>query len=135
MDITVYLPDDVGRRAKEAELPLSQMLRAAVLTELERREAMETAIEGSKEIVLDLENENGNRYKGRFTGKYLAESGDCQVYVTDDTRLIVYDANKLRYYEYDAEDEDAVAEAVGDLGTDTCAEVMGALGFEYTVDI
>ena len=38
MDITVYLPDEVGKQAKAAKLPLSQLLRAAVLEELRRRE-------------------------------------------------------------------------------------------------
>jgi hypothetical protein len=37
MDITVYLPDELGRAAKEAELPLSQLLRDAVAAQLDRR--------------------------------------------------------------------------------------------------
>jgi hypothetical protein len=34
MDITVYLPDDLGRSAKDARLPLSQLLRDAVTAQL-----------------------------------------------------------------------------------------------------
>lgn len=35
MNHNVYLPDDVSQRAREAGLPLSRLLRAAVLHELE----------------------------------------------------------------------------------------------------
>jgi hypothetical protein len=38
MDITVYLPDDLGTWAKRQSLPLSRMLRAAVIR---RRNAMQ----------------------------------------------------------------------------------------------
>jgi hypothetical protein len=37
MDITVYLPDEMGRAAKEADLPLSRMLRDAVEAQLNPR--------------------------------------------------------------------------------------------------
>lgn len=38
VDITCYLPDELGAKAKEADLPFSRMLRAAVEAELEKRE-------------------------------------------------------------------------------------------------
>lgn len=44
MNITVYLPDEIGRRAKAADLPLSRMLRDAILAhfrEQEERAAVE----------------------------------------------------------------------------------------------
>jgi len=34
MNITVYLPDDIGKQAKEAGLPFSRLLRKAVESEL-----------------------------------------------------------------------------------------------------
>ena len=40
MDITVYLPDDLGKWAKEHDLGLSRMLREAVEAEKRRREAV-----------------------------------------------------------------------------------------------
>jgi hypothetical protein len=40
MDITVYLPDELGKWAKENDLPLSRMLRDAVEAEQRRREAV-----------------------------------------------------------------------------------------------
>jgi hypothetical protein len=39
MDITVYLPDDTGKWAKENDLPLSRLLRGAVEAEREQRKA------------------------------------------------------------------------------------------------
>lgn len=45
MDITVYLPDELGARAKSAKLPFSQLFRAAVERELAERNAESLAIE------------------------------------------------------------------------------------------
>lgn len=36
MNITVYLPDVLGKQAKDADLPLSRLLRAAVEYELDK---------------------------------------------------------------------------------------------------
>lgn len=134
MNINVYLPDELGAQAKEAELPLSRILRDAVTQELERIGAMKTATDGMEEITLDLVKE-GVGYKGRFTGKHLAGGDRYDVYLADDERLIVHDTHENRYWEHDATDEDDVAEAVEGLADDAAAQVMSALGFSYTVDI
>lgn len=42
MDITVYLPDDLGEAAKEAQLPLSRLLRSVVEAELSPQAEIET---------------------------------------------------------------------------------------------
>ena len=39
MDITIYLPDEIGKWAKEQDLGLSRMLRDAVEDEKRRRDA------------------------------------------------------------------------------------------------
>lgn len=48
MKVTVYLPDSVYERAKEAgDLNLSRMLRDAVEAELDRREPVVRELEGA----------------------------------------------------------------------------------------
>jgi post-segregation antitoxin (ccd killing protein) len=44
VNITVYLPDDLGQRAKDAGLPLSRLLRAAVEKELAERDESASAV-------------------------------------------------------------------------------------------
>jgi post-segregation antitoxin (ccd killing protein) len=46
MNINAYLPDELGRRAKEAGLNLSGLLREAVVAELERRDREALAAAG-----------------------------------------------------------------------------------------
>jgi hypothetical protein len=41
----------------------------------------------------------GRAYVGRLSGKLLAEARDVFVYLTDDERVIVYDAKRLEYHE------------------------------------
>lgn len=90
MKINAYLPDDIGKQAKDAELPLSGMLRQAVQDELLRREAVAHLTQAFRVFELDLENDIG-RYTGRLTGVQLDEN----VYFTDDERLIYHDQNKV----------------------------------------
>jgi hypothetical protein len=98
MNINVYLPDDLGERAKAAELPLSQLLRQAVQEELERREAVASTLTESQTYELELEGDSGG-YTGRITGRWIAESSSgVVVYMTDDERVIAYDAPNLRYF-------------------------------------
>lgn len=48
MNVNVYLPDELGKRAKEAKLPLSRMLQKAIKRELDDlttyREALEREV-------------------------------------------------------------------------------------------
>ncbi len=128
MDITVYLPDEIGERAKAAKLNLSAMLRAAVTAELERMDAMAQTMESAAEITLDLEDSAGRPYKGRFVGREIAED----VYVTDDERVLFYDQREGRVHEI----EDPV-EGLRDLchTTEDYAEACEALGVVPVVDI
>ena len=81
MKVNVYLPDELGQKAKELELPFSQLLQAACQEEIDRQERRE---EGDpEEHELKLENDDGP-YIGRLTGTLIAED----VYITDDDRLI-----------------------------------------------
>src|SRR5215207_5262051 len=99
MKVNVYLPDDLGERAKAAgELNLSGLLQGALRDELDRREALASLLDGElPEHELDLEDRNGNHYVGVIHGKLLAEGRhDELVYLTDDERVLVYDAGNLR---------------------------------------
>lgn len=53
--VQVYLPDDLYRELKLRELPASELLQTAVRAELERREALDAAVE----YVTDLAAEVG----------------------------------------------------------------------------
>jgi hypothetical protein len=100
VDITVYLPDDVGRRAKDAEpkLNLSHLLRTAVEEELSRREAIGEALEGAEEVVVEMDDD----YYVRFTGKeivrgegytlgvdYAGHAAGYVLYLLEDERVVL----------------------------------------------
>jgi hypothetical protein len=132
VDITVYLPDEIGTRAKEAELPFSRMLRDAVEDELARREVIgQTLSDGIEEHEVDLDD-----VTGVITGKCLGvtDDGDAEFYLTDDERLLVYDANRQQVSE--VEDPEAeLGEWIEQSGKDTevVASVMRKLGLKPRV--
>ena len=139
MDITVYLPDEIGGRAKEAGLKFSALLRAAVFGELNRLAAVKSAAEGAEERELELEHpETGHPYTGRIVGTLLGGNGEESVFLTDDERVIVYDSGKLEYWAFDADAEDELAEALGVVfGRDQkqYVDVMDRLGLHAVVDL
>jgi hypothetical protein len=98
MDITVYLPDEIGKRAKaaEPELNLSRLLRDAVEEELGRRERVELMHGDMQEHEVELESPEGTVYTGVVLGKQLAEEDDgVTVFFTADERVVAYDENRL----------------------------------------
>lgn len=133
MNITIYLPDDLGQQAKAAELPLSQMLRAAVIDELRRREAMEQMLEGEqvKAYQVDLYSADGEQYVGRITGACLCDSIDCQVYLAEDERVLLYDSDKAEVCEL----TDPVEELRDWLSEEDYISVLYAIGEVAVVDI
>jgi post-segregation antitoxin (ccd killing protein) len=98
MDITVYLPDELGRRAKDASLPLSRMLRRAVEDELRERDAMSELLTEPRTYVVDLIDEKGSGYTGRITGRLIALWQTIHVYVTEDGRVLGYDEEARRHW-------------------------------------
>ena len=136
MDITVYLPDDIGAQAKEAGMPFSQMLRKAVVSELDRTEALKGSAKGAEEWLLDLEDEDGEPYQGRIVGILLCESRNGeQIFVTDDERVIHYDPDQLEHSVL--EDEDEIRETVEEVSANRAEyiAVMAQLGLVATVDL
>lgn len=51
------------------------------------------------EIRLDLLDSEDRSYTYRIVADKIAESGDVIVYLTDDERVIAYDAGEMRYSE------------------------------------
>jgi hypothetical protein len=136
MDITVYLPDDIGQWAKNNELNLSAMLRAAVIEERDQRKAMAETLGDSAVHELTVEDGEGGYYTVRLHGAQIAEAhggpgGDRYVYLTEDERLIVYSESRSRLYE-DIDVSD-LREWIDDDGDYIAA--MRALGQNAVIDI
>jgi post-segregation antitoxin (ccd killing protein) len=133
MNVNLYLPDDLGRKAKDGKLPLSQLLREAVAAALERRDAMKATLEGAEEQTIVFEDAEGRSIRGRFTGSLICEEqrDGTQVYLTDDERVILYEPEKARYWELDDPENDL--QDVLDEGS--YVDAMTALGIDPVVDI
>src|SRR5262245_28047518 len=132
MNVNVYLPDDLGKRAKRADLAFSQLLRDAVTAELERREAMaSTLTDDPQTFELELEDKDGFTYKGRITGKLITseERGGLDVYLTEDERVILYYGERLDYWELD----DPEYELRDELEMGTYREACAALGIKPNI--
>ena len=132
MDITVYLPDDLGQRAKDSEVNLSRMLRDALTAQFEEEEAMEAISAGATVHELKLEDKDGHIYNGTITGKEIAGNDRAQVFVTDRNNVVVYDPEKLVYYVEDERTEN-LEDLIGD--QDVYLEAMHALGRPVTIDL
>lgn len=136
MDIKVYLPDDLGKRAKKADIKFSALLRAAVEDELMHQETLANNATDMAKIILDLEDKEGRSYKGRFTGVLLAEDDDFAVYQKEDDTLLVYDKNQGdAYAPVDAHglyDVDALEDCVSQ---EVYIETMHAIGKDPIVNI
>ena len=136
MDITVYLPDEIGARAKKAELKLSRMLRDAVELELRHRAAMEELAGDGEEILLYLETPDGQTFEGRFTGSLLCENGKGdQVFVADDERLIAYSERESKYYVLETDEESLRKSLSNWCDFDGYISAMNQLGYTATVDL
>lgn len=136
MDITVYLPDEIGTQAKEAGMNLSRTLRDAVESELEHTRAMKELAGEAEEHLLDLETSDGQPFEGRVMGTLLCENrkGD-QVFVTEDERVIVYYPYQSQYHVLE-NNEDALRETLGNLcDFDEYISAMSQLGYTAMVDL
>lgn len=104
MNITVYLPEDLGQEAKRQDLPLSRLLRHGVQRELRRREAQKTHREtmlaahadAMKPVTLEVDDPDGEDYLARFVGAEVSDFGPYLVYLHEDGRVVVYDREERR---------------------------------------
>jgi hypothetical protein len=138
MNVNLYLPDDLGKEAKQAGLPLSRLLQGAVIEELERRRMIDTTLSEPQEFELDLEDSEGRPYTGRISGVLIATGRDeRELYLTEDERVIGYEPHKLEYHVLGSELSLSLAEQVGDFleDNDACIEALHALGETPIVDL
>jgi hypothetical protein len=77
VDVTIYLPDEIGAWAKNQELPLSRMLREAVEDERRRRDAAARLAAEAKTYMLDVREPDGD--------------GSTEVYRGEDGKVYVHD--------------------------------------------
>jgi hypothetical protein len=128
MDIAVYLPDDLGQRAKQADLPFSRLLRAAVTAELDRIDTLAAARDGMIQQHVETMDFDSQVIL-RFTGKQLASGGDTTLWLIDDGRVLIEDADSYATFD----DTESFAEWVRDwqarknLGDDREAALREAL--------
>jgi post-segregation antitoxin (ccd killing protein) len=139
MDITVYLPDELGKWAKEHDLNLSRMLRAALETEQHRRGAVaylleEAATYNLAVLATDLHGRDAG-YTARLHGAFIAtqhlsgNGGDVNVYVGEDRKIYVHDADGQLYSDVGP---DALREYLDD---PAYIMAMNALGEEAIIDL
>lgn len=138
MDITIYLPDDLGKWAKEHSLGLSRMLRDAVEAEKRRTDAITAAKEGSDTHKLEVQEPDG--YGGsdeitvRFHGTLIAKQdvagyGGNDVYLGQDGKVYVHDFQDHLHRDVEPGD---LREYVDEY---TYIEAMRALGEEVVIDV
>jgi hypothetical protein len=136
MDITVYLPDELGQWAKETGLNLSATLRGGVEAERRRRSAMAATLEDSEAHELPVTDQDGRSYTVRLHGAIIADPGDgtdgLLVFLGKDERVYVFDGRRDQALHEDVDpdelrdwlDQDALY-----------LDAMAALGREAVIDI
>lgn len=130
VDITVYLPDELGKWAKESGLGLSRMLRDAVEDEKARREAYaKVAAEGfSRHEVYDSRRGRDVAFQGREIG--YSEYRERTAYLTPKEAIAVYLADREELWVYDTFSEFAEGDP-----DDLVAQVAEALGEKYVEEL
>ena len=137
MNHNVYLPDDVSERAKEAGLNLSGMLRATIVEELERRTAVSEALAETQEYSIEgLEDDEGRPYTGLVVGKEIAisERTGSVVYLTDDERVIIHDAEDRKIHQFE-DHEDLLTAARESRDGEMYADAARALGLTPVINL
>ncbi len=95
MDITVYLPDELGTWAREHDLHLSRMLREAVEIEKRRRDASAAlAAETTTHELAVSEPGGAGDYTARLHGVLIATQhlggGSIDVYAGEDDKMYLH---------------------------------------------
>jgi hypothetical protein len=136
MNITIYLPDDLGRWAKEHGLGLSRMLRGAVEAKRERQQAVAGTLARAQTADLPIEDDDGNTCTARLHGTLIARrDGDVapgvEVYLGQDKMIYVYDEMAGKLHQGVGRDE--LRDWLTDSGT--YVRAMRALGEEVIIDV
>ena len=135
MDITVYLPDELGKWAKDHDLPLSRMLRDAADHERQRQQTITSTLADAETHDLTVEDDDGNPYTARLHGTLIAQeehgpNHDTYVYVGKDEAIYIYHEPSSKLHQ-DA-DHDDLRDWLSD---DPYAAAMRALGEDVVIDI
>jgi hypothetical protein len=131
MNITVYLPDELGSWAKDSKINLSARLRASIEDERDRREAASATLDSAQEYELFVEGKQG-KYTARMHGAEIAEdrNGEIRVFLGQDRNLYLYDQRDLRLHRRLDPDE------LGSrLSGEAYADAMRALGRPLVIDV
>ena len=133
MDVTIYLPDEVGTWAKEHELNMSRMLRAEIEAERERRRATAELLDGAMTYEMPVED-NGRAYTARLHGRQLGKAARWrgEVYFGEDKRLYLYDGERKRL---DVIKDPPFAELRRVLDDDDYIDAMAVLGERAVIDV
>lgn len=131
MDVTIYLPDLLGARAKKSGLNLSRLLRVKLEEVFASEDVMTETLDATIEVEVNLVDEEGRDYVGRFMGTRIAMSDRHEVYLSEDRNVVVYDSDELRHWIAD-EPEDSLRDV---LDEDAYRDAMHALGVKPKVDL
>lgn len=138
MKVNIYLPDDLGHRAKQAGLNLSRMLRDAAESELEKRDAMNAAIGDEEVYEFTLLDDDELEYTARVTGKLIAgdDPENVGVYLTSDKRVLAVYPDQRSYSELGHAGDDLLEDlrSSGLQGWEV-AEACRALGIKPVIDL
>jgi hypothetical protein len=132
MDITIYLPDEIGKWAKEQDLGLSRMLRDAVEDEKRRRDARAAVTSEGFERVEVWDGRRGRALA--FQGRRIGRSYDremLEAWLTPKEAIAVYDGDAEELHVCDSYSEFATP----DWPSDLVAEVAEALGEKYVEEL
>lgn len=131
MQLTLYLPDDLGAWAKQAGLPLSRLLRSTVEAERRRLETVTANLGKAGAFDAEITDEDGREFTLRVHGSLLASSGTVRAFLGHDERLFVHDSSgggTMHYPDTPAELEDL-------LELDAYIDAMHALGLRPVIDV
>jgi hypothetical protein len=136
MDITIYLPDEIGKWAKENDLGLSRMLREAVEDEKRRREAAAAlAAEAGTYELAAREPGEGPDITVRFHGTLIARQdvsdgmASTDVYRGKDGKIYVHDFLSEFYRDLEPE------ELRKHVGESAYVQAMHAIGQVPVIDV
>ncbi len=139
MDITVYLPDELGKWAKEHHLHLSRMLREAIEIENRRRDASAALAAQTTTHELPVSEPSSPSGTGGYTARLhgvliatqqLADGSSINVYAGEDDKMYVHYTADGRLH------RDVEPEQLGQyVDEPTYIEAMRALGEDVDIDI
>lgn len=130
MNVTVYLPSELGEWAKQTELPLSRMLREAVEVERKRHEALAATLGNADIFEADVAND-GPGFTVRIHGALIASSGTVRAFVGHDQHVFAHDSADGGTMHY-LDDPSELADL---LDFDAYVAAMYALGLRPVVDV